>query len=428
VADSAPLRLPSEEVQRLELLAAHVGSALQTAATLAELQAQASLDALTGLGHNAAFHARLAAAQERDPTRDVAVLLLDVDGLKRINDTQGHAAGDEILAGVADVLDETLPESGRVFRVGGDEFAAVAHVDDEDDALAVAQRLCTAVKEQRHVTVSVGVATTAAADGSGQVDTLLADADLALDEAKRRGRSRVISYHPALRAAVLERARLAAELSGAVRRDELHIVYQPVVALDSGDVVALEALVRWKRSSRGPVSPGEFISIAEEDGQIIGIGDWVLEMACHQLDAWNRLRGDAFPLRMSVNVSGAQLTPSFDRMVRGVLADSGVPPPQLVLEMTERVFVDDPDAATRRSPTCAACRSTCSRSTSRSSPRSVSPATLRSPRPSSRSATRSSSSPWRRASNVPSRSRRCAPSAAGSARGTTSHAPPTPSR
>jgi diguanylate cyclase len=143
---------------------------------------------------------------------------------------------------------------------------------------------------------------------------------------------------------VLERARLAAELSGAVRRDELHIVYQPVVALDSGDVVALEALVRWKHSSRGPVSPGEFIPIAEEDGQIIGIGDWVLEMACHQLDAWNRLRGDAFPLRMSVNVSGAQLTPSFDRMVRGVLADSGVPPPQLVLEMTERVFVDDPDA------------------------------------------------------------------------------------
>ena len=342
VADDEPHTPPTEDVQILELYAMHVASALQATEAFTELSRQASRDVLTGLGHNAAFRSLLAAERERDDRNGLAVVLVDLDGFKGINDTSGHLTGDRVLVDVARALADAVRDADRVHRLGGDEFAVAVRVADAEEAARVGERLRVATARTGHTTASIGVVwRSPSAIRTSTADALIADADLALYEAKRCGRDRVELFRRELREVVLHRARMAAELAGAIARDELFLLFQPVVDLTSGRVLGAEALIRWNHRERGIVGPVDFIPVAEEDGQITAIGRWVLGRACAEAAAWNRRRAPGGLLKVGVNVAGQQLEPGFVDDVRAALDGSGLPPDALVLEITESALVDE---------------------------------------------------------------------------------------
>ena len=316
-----------------------------------QLVRQALHDPLTGLGNRALFADRLehALARGRRPEVSVAILLIDLDGFKDINDSLGHDAGDDLLTIAGMRLQGHARPGDTVARLGGDEFGVLL----EDIAAAEAVRSAEGLLEGLATpivlrgrdltpTASIGIAIATGEDA----ETLLRNADTAMYAAKRQGKGRYAVFEPAMHATVLERLDLAADLGRAVEKGQLHLCYEPQINLGSGRISGLEALVRWRHPARGEVSPAEFIPLAEETGMILPIGRWVLQEACRQLRAWQERWPALAPLTIAVNLSARQLQhPGIVDEVRAALAAAGLDPQSLVLEITETAIMEQLDAA-----------------------------------------------------------------------------------
>jgi diguanylate cyclase (GGDEF)-like protein/PAS domain S-box-containing protein len=316
-----------------------------------ELRRQAFHDSLTGLANRALFADRLehALSRTRRFGQPVAVLFIDLDDFKTVNDSLGHGEGDLLLVAVAERLQKPLRGVDTIARMGGDEFAVL--LEDPSDATApveVAQRLLAALEppferggKELFVHASIGIAVSSSKDSTP--GDLLRDADVSMYTAKSNGKNRVEVFEPSMHAAALARLALKGDLERALERDEFALLYQPIINLKSGQVTGVEALLRWNHPRRGVVGPTEFIPVAEETGLIIPLGRWVLAQACRQATAWDLEASK--PLRMSVNVSGRQiLHPGFADEVGEILAATGFEPARLTLELTESVLMQDVDA------------------------------------------------------------------------------------
>jgi diguanylate cyclase (GGDEF)-like protein/PAS domain S-box-containing protein len=309
-----------------------------------ELSYRAHHDSLTGLPNRAYLAGRLAVALDNNV--ELAVAFVDLDDFKVINDSLGHGAGDRLLGLVAERLRRVLRPGDVLARFGGDEFTALLDgVSDARHAMRVADRLSAALRapfeldgEQRFVTASVGVTLS----GHGlDAEELLRDADAAMYRAKELGKARCELFDQSMRNRAVERLELEAALRQALERDELVLHYQPCVALDTGRVVGVEALLRWDHPEHGLLPPARFIPLAEQTGLIVPIGEWVIEEACRQLAAW-----DMPELKMAVNVSPRQLASAgLIEAVSRALDGAGVAPDRVCLEITESAVIADPDAA-----------------------------------------------------------------------------------
>jgi diguanylate cyclase (GGDEF)-like protein len=309
---------------------------------------QALHDALTGLPNRVLFLERLAQSVEAASRRSIhsAVLFIDIDRFKAVNDIAGHAAGDQLLIGVARRLREVLRPADTVARLGGDEFVVLCEnlYDVQKEAVAIAERICETVSQpfsaagnELFTSASVGLAFVRPGDDP---HVLVARADSAMYMAKQRGRSRWEIYHPDFDERTTRRAELINGLHRAVERSELVLHYQPVKDLGTGAVVSMEALVRWQHPTLGIVAPTEFIPLAEETGLIVEIGEWVLTEACTQCAAWRAEGYDS--VDVAVNVSGRQLEdPDFAQGVERVLVATGLPASALSMEVTESVIVTE---------------------------------------------------------------------------------------
>ncbi len=313
-------------------------------------------DSLTGLPNRAMLMDRLgqALSQAQRLDQQVAVLFIDLDRFKLVNDSLGHPVGDQLLQEIARRLRATLRDNDTVARVGGDEFqVVVGNVAGATDAARIAEKLMRTLGEpftlegqELHVTASLGVSLFPRDGASGEL--LLKYADTALYEAKGEGRNAYRFFSPEMNAQAHGRLRLENDLRRAVERHELELHYQPQLDLATGEVCAVEALVRWRHPVRGLVLPNAFIPMAEETGLVLGIGEWVLNEACVQVAQWQRdgLADNLSPLRVAVNISARQLQrPGLDGAVRRALALSGLAANCLELEITESSVMLDPQHA-----------------------------------------------------------------------------------
>ena len=313
-----------------------------------QLVHEAYHDGLTGLASRALFRERLHGALE-DSRRDddVAILFLDLDGFKEVNDSLGHAAGDRLLVQVAERLRESVRDGDTVARFGGDEFAVlIESIVATADAQTVAHRIIAALDEpfavggrELHVGASVGIASAADA---GDMQQLMRNADLAMYKAKAAGGSQLAAYDPQMHDQLVDRLELEADLRLALERDELALHYQPTVDLRTGEIVGFEALVRWHHPVRGVIAPDQFIEVAEESGLIVPMGRWVLDQALHTVAQWRRILPPERQPYVSVNVSVRQFRQSgFVDQVRASLNFAGVDADALMLEITETLLMGD---------------------------------------------------------------------------------------
>ena len=313
-----------------------------------QLHHDAFYDALTGLPNRALFMDRLGNALKRTrriPDFTCTVLFLDLDRFKVINDSLGHAVGDAVLIETARRLGKCTRPGDTVARLGGDEFIMLFEdIRNEEDAKMVAARIQNDISmpfiaggTEMRITASIGIAL-----GSAEyqrAEDLLRDADITMYQAKSLGGAHYEVFAPAMRLKAVAMLHLERDLRAALARDELRLHYQPIVTLDDGKVIGLEALLRWQHPHRGSVAPLEFIPLAEATGLIIPIGEWVLRTACSQLKSW--LDEGVEPLRIAVNVSTVQLKDSgFTDMVIAVVRETGINPEYLDLEITESILMD----------------------------------------------------------------------------------------
>jgi len=319
-----------------------------------QLRHDASHDVLTGLPNRALLTERIArciARQQRDPSFRYAILFIDLDRFKVINDSLGHVVGDALLVGLADrfsacvrCTDTVAVTEGHVARLGGDEFVVLLEgIAHDSDALRVADRLLADVAEPIglaghavYASLSIGVAIGHA--GYERVEDILRDADAALYRAKGRGRGRYDVFTDDLHVAAMDRWRVESDLRRAIEEQAFTLFYQPVLSLTSGAVLHFEALIRWRHPTRGLVMPDQFIPLAEESGLIVTIGQWVIEEACRQVRAWAD-RGVLTTI--AVNVASRQFAqPGFVDDVRRTLQASGVPASAICIEITESTTMD----------------------------------------------------------------------------------------
>jgi diguanylate cyclase (GGDEF)-like protein len=301
------------------------------------LQHEVTHDGLTGLANRALFRDRLAAALAEGDDGDVTVLLIDLDDFKAVNDSLGHGVGDRLLVSFAAVLRECTGADGTPVRLGGDEFAVLMSGSGAVGE-TLAQRLLDALtrplgEDRLLVQSSIGIAT---AGRGTTLDTLLRHADVAMYAAKQRGKANFVRFLPGMEEPVLAHMQLGGELRRALDAGEFRLFYQPVMALDTGRVIGVEALARWQHPVRGMVSPAEFIPAAERTGLIVPLGRWVLRETCRQTAAWLAEFGPDALSKAGPNVSARQLhDPGFVADVAAALADSGLPADRLLLELTE---------------------------------------------------------------------------------------------
>ncbi|MCC3295335.1 EAL domain-containing protein [Arthrobacter sp. zg-Y411] len=330
------------ETRTLELREAH-----------RQMQRMALSDPLTGLGNRIALmqHVQQALMNWDGGPSAPGVLMIDLDGFKEINDSFGHHAGDVVLQEVAARLLASVPEGSSVARLGGDEFAVLVPAVGRLSARGVAERIQNALGIRTKVEeldvwprASIGVHV---AETGQTADDLLLCADTAMYVAKEEGPGLVRSFEPVMLYARQLRREMASELRSAVERDELRLVYQPVVDLVTGHMQGVEVLVRWQHPAQGLVMPDMFIPLAEESGAILQIGRWVLRKALEQLAEWRRHAEHREDFHVRVNVSAAELQ-AMDLVdyVRSVLRDTGASPQELVLEITESAFVGSGDVET----------------------------------------------------------------------------------
>jgi diguanylate cyclase (GGDEF)-like protein len=355
VGSVQPRRYGEREREILRVFADHVSLAVSDHKTREKVY-EAHHDALTGLASRALFLERLehGLAHAGRPGNPLAVLFIDLDRFKMVNDSLGHAAGDELLIEVANRLRSCLRLTDTAARLGGDEFAVALFDVGEQEAPKIARRILDLLQEpfevlgkEVFVDASIGISFGGTGDRTG--DELIRAADLAMYQAKRNGKGRYEMFEPAMQDRLMRTLDLDADLRRAVERDEFVLLYQPILDLDDGRIRAAEALVRWRHPERGIVSPGDFVPLAEETGLIVPIGGWVLQQACRQAADWNDGRTGPEPLTVSVNLSARQLhLPGLPNVVAQVLSDTGLDPACLILEITESQLLHDTDVMISR--------------------------------------------------------------------------------
>ncbi len=322
-----------------------------------QIRRLAYCDSLTGIPNRQAFLENLESELRRakDGATRFAVLFLDLDGFKRINDTLGHNVGDQLLMTVSDRLRETIRPSDLVSRgeahsnlarLGGDEFTIlIPDLERVENALNVAQRVKEAMRRpflidghEIFVTASIGISLYPE-DGQ-DCNSLLKYADTAMYHAKNCGKNNAQLYSSSLTMQIMSHVKLEVGLRKALKNEELYLLYQPQIDVRSGDMVGVEALVRWRHPERGIISPTEFIPLAEETGLIVPIGEWVLRTACKEAKNWQHLTGR--PVRMAVNISAKQFKDdNLSQIVLSALHDAGLDPRMLELELTEGTLMDN---------------------------------------------------------------------------------------
>jgi diguanylate cyclase (GGDEF)-like protein/PAS domain S-box-containing protein len=339
----------ADEVDFLQAIANVLAEAIVRQSAESRVRHQALHDPLTGLPNRSLLIDRLnhwAARAARDRS-NAAVLFIDLDNFKVINDALGHDQGDRLLCAVADRLRGELRPSDTIARHGGDEFVVFCEdVPSEHDALAMVDRLVHALDapfdlagQSQHTTASIGIAF---GDGKTQPDAMIRNADAAMYRAKERGRARFELFDDEMRLRSISWLQTESELRRALQNGELHNLYQPIVSPRSGEIVGFEALVRWQHPERGVVSPADFIPVAEQSGLIVPLGNGVLERACVEAARWNADRADGEPLRVAVNFSPKQLShPHAVESVVETLENTGLAPDLLCVEITESALVDD---------------------------------------------------------------------------------------
>jgi diguanylate cyclase (GGDEF)-like protein/PAS domain S-box-containing protein len=318
-----------------------------------QLTQRAFYDALTGLPNRALLKDRLDQALARAGRRhgSIGLLFLDLDNFKQINDSLGHHVGDQLLAEAATRLRACVREDSTVARLGGDEFVVLLeHLTSDAEAVLVAERIEQQFTqpfrlEDRDLIVTASIGIVLGYAGQDLADNMLRDADVAMYRAKSGGRGRHVVFDPSMHIDVLARLELENDLRLAIKRGELRVYYQPIMVLEAGRVGEVEALVRWQHPTRGLMSPVDFISIAEETGLIVPLGQWVLGEACRQVAAWQAEYVNDPPLTVSVNLSPRQFQqPNLLDEVKRALRESGLPPTSLKLEITEGVIMRDVEA------------------------------------------------------------------------------------
>ncbi len=318
-----------------------------------ELTDQATHDGLTGLVNRVLFRDRLghALARAKRQGKSLAVMMLDLDGFKRVNDSLGHSTGDDLLVEVGRRLKTVLREADTAGRLGGDEFALLLEeLQQPDEARHVADRIMATLRQpfvldNKELAIAGSIGVALSGDHAQTSEDLLRNADLAMYAAKGKGKGRFEVFEPGMYSTAMRRMSVEEDLRRAVANEEFTLHYQPVIELSTNKITGLEALVRWQHPQRGLVPPAEFISVAEDTGLIVPIGRWVLREACRQVRAWQADRAVPLTVRISVNISVKQLEdPAFVADVAQALRDSGLPPDALILEITETVLAQDPIA------------------------------------------------------------------------------------
>jgi Amt family ammonium transporter len=311
----------------------------------AQLSQQAYHDALTGLPNRVLFRDRLSRALVK--RAEVAVIFIDLDDFKRINDSLGHSAGDAVLIAVAARLAGCIRAGDTIARLGGDEFTVLLDDCDLPEALAVVDRIHATLLEplcidgrEMVISPSIGIAL-----GEPEItlpEEFLRRAEVAMYVAKRTGKARHVLFSPEMDQHTLVSLDLEADLRRAIQRGELELHFQPIMDTITGEVAALEALIRWNHPDRGQIGPGTFIPMAEESGLIVALGTWVVESACRQVAAWQRERPGQPPIAVSVNISARQFQDQrLVELVRHALAETGISPHRLMIEITESVALSD---------------------------------------------------------------------------------------
>jgi diguanylate cyclase (GGDEF)-like protein len=342
-------RFSQEDVNFMQAIANVLANAIERRRTEERTQHEALHDPLTGLPNRNLFLDRLQHALSVAARREtsIAVLFLDLDQFKLVNDSLGHAAGDELLAAVAPRIEQALRPGDTVARFGGDEFAVLAEdVGNERGATRIAERIAEALarpfilREREHfVSASVGIAIGCGKEGP---EGLIRDADSALYRAKEHGRGGYEIFDEVMRSRVIEHMQIENDLRRAIQREELELHYQPVIKLRDSSIVALEALLRWNHPDRGMVGPLAFIPVAEESRLIVPIGRWVIEQACRQAAAWQELHPDSAPISVAVNLSARQIAdPDLLSHIEGSVRANRIDPSNLWLELTETTLLDE---------------------------------------------------------------------------------------
>jgi diguanylate cyclase (GGDEF)-like protein/PAS domain S-box-containing protein len=343
-----PLLNPDGEVQHLQTTSREVTDRVTIEN---QLRHDARHDALTGLPNRSCLMERLQAACQRaqaDPTVQIAVLFLDLDQFKLINDSMGHLIGDQLLIAIAQHLSTLIRDTDLASRLGGDEFVILLEdITGETEAIQVAERVLAALRSPqtlsgREIFISTSIGIAISDKTYTEAEDLIRNADIALYRAKSGGRSRYALFDPAMHLQVINRLQLENDLRKALDHDQLVLYYQPIIALNSGEILGFEALIRWQHPTRGIIPPDTFIPIAEETGLIIPIGAWVLHAACAQLALWHHRRPS---LKISVNLSPKQLQESIlMQQITQVLAQTGIQGQHLTLEITESMVAQNIDA------------------------------------------------------------------------------------
>jgi diguanylate cyclase len=332
-------------------LARAIGYAIERSRTQVALARQALHDPLTGLANRALFEDRLRQALARSRRHGVAsaVLFCDLDRFKDVNDRLGHAAGDELLVAVAGRIAGVLRTQDTAARIGGDEFAVLCEdVNGTHHALAIAERLLDELRVPfpgaGDIPVAASIGLSIAHEGTERPEALLREADAAMYRAKDRGGNVAELYDDAMRGRAARRIELQDALRRGLERGEMRLHYQPRVRLATGEIVGVEALVRWQHPERGLLSPAQFLPVAEESGLIGPLGTWVIEESCRQAARWADARHGA-PLGVAVNLTARECAqPDLLSIVRGAVDRSGIDPSGLRLEMTEAAVLSDYEA------------------------------------------------------------------------------------